>query len=72
MANAMPGVAEAIQARQVDHFNRADPRYGAEVRHKLDPPKPCGRVLCIELVRPAVDGARHSRPSSGMPAQQRP
>ncbi|MGV3568958.1 MAG: catalase-related domain-containing protein [Ramlibacter sp.] len=34
-ANAMRGVAPEIQQRQVGHFTRADPRYGAGVARKL-------------------------------------
>lgn len=35
IANAMRGVAVEIQQRQVGHFTRADPRYGAAVAQKL-------------------------------------
>ncbi|HSV44248.1 MAG TPA: catalase [Ramlibacter sp.] len=35
IANAMRGVAAQIQARQLAHFDRADPAYGAAVRRKL-------------------------------------
>ena len=35
IANAMAGVAPEIQARQLAHFDRADPTYGAGVRAAL-------------------------------------
>ena len=35
IANAMRGVPREIQERQVAHFRKADPRYGAEVARKL-------------------------------------
>ena len=35
IANAMRGVAREIQQRQITHFLKADPRYGAEVARKL-------------------------------------
>lgn len=36
IANAMRGVAGEIQQRQLAHFAKADPRYGAEVARKLE------------------------------------
>ncbi|MES2207835.1 MAG: catalase [Pseudomonadota bacterium] len=35
IANAMRNVAVEIQQRQLSHFDKADPAYGAAVRHKL-------------------------------------
>lgn len=35
IANAMRSVAPEIQARQLDHFRQADPRYGDLVSAKL-------------------------------------
>ena len=35
IANAMAGVPAEIRERQIAHFTRADPRYGAEVARKL-------------------------------------
>lgn len=35
LANAMRGVPAEIQQRQLGHFTKADPRYGAEVARKL-------------------------------------
>jgi catalase len=35
IANAMRGVPRDIRERQVGHFRKADPRYGAEVARKL-------------------------------------
>ncbi|MGH6884202.1 MAG: catalase-related domain-containing protein, partial [Hypericibacter sp.] len=35
IAGAMQGVPEAIQRRQIEHFIKADPRYGEGVAQRL-------------------------------------